>query len=256
MTDFVRRVRRRAHETIAAPRSPLFDLAQYRGGKRWVANSCTQLAQVLQTGDEGLDPSGSGASRDARASWRRKSCGQPHRALRLGARARARLAIRHGPASATSQRANRDAKIRLIRLRREIERHIRPTPLLRFTVDFARAAVNVVRRYRAAASLSLHGGAGSTASDRRSGRGDFGPCGFLSSTIIRSSSPGAGRFWRRSRTSRSFEAQDGAAGFAAFFDLKPDVAVIDINLPGLSGLELLRRILAARPQRRGSSSSA
>ena len=46
------------------------------------------------------------------------------------------------------------------------------------------------------------------------------------------------------------EAQDGAAGFAAFFNLKPDVGVIDINLPGYSGLELLRRILEREPEAR------
>jgi two-component system, NarL family, invasion response regulator UvrY len=46
------------------------------------------------------------------------------------------------------------------------------------------------------------------------------------------------------------EAQDGAAGFAAFLDERPDVAVIDINLPGLSGLELLRRILERVPEAR------
>ena len=46
------------------------------------------------------------------------------------------------------------------------------------------------------------------------------------------------------------EAQDGAAGFAAFFNAKPDVAVIDINLPGYSGLELLRRILEREPEAR------
>ena len=46
------------------------------------------------------------------------------------------------------------------------------------------------------------------------------------------------------------EAQDGAAGFAAFFTVKPDVAVIDINLPGHSGLELLRRILEREPEAR------
>jgi DNA-binding NarL/FixJ family response regulator len=46
------------------------------------------------------------------------------------------------------------------------------------------------------------------------------------------------------------EAQDGASGFAAFFALKPDVAVIDINLPGHSGLELLRRILERAPEAR------
>jgi two-component system, NarL family, invasion response regulator UvrY len=46
------------------------------------------------------------------------------------------------------------------------------------------------------------------------------------------------------------EAQDGASGFAAFFDLRPDVAVIDINLPGHSGLELLRRIIERAPEAR------
>ena len=46
------------------------------------------------------------------------------------------------------------------------------------------------------------------------------------------------------------EAQDGAAGFAAYFDRSPDVALIDINLPGLSGLELLRRILERAPEAR------
>jgi two-component system, NarL family, invasion response regulator UvrY len=46
------------------------------------------------------------------------------------------------------------------------------------------------------------------------------------------------------------EAQDGAAGFAAFFNHKPDVGVIDINLPGYSGLELLRRILEREPEAR------
>jgi DNA-binding NarL/FixJ family response regulator len=46
------------------------------------------------------------------------------------------------------------------------------------------------------------------------------------------------------------EAQDGDAGFAAFFAEKPDVALIDINLPGLSGLELMRRILEREPEAR------
>ena len=47
-----------------------------------------------------------------------------------------------------------------------------------------------------------------------------------------------------------FEAGDDVAGFAAFFDCKPDVTLIDINLPGLSGLELLRRILQREPEAR------
>jgi two-component system, NarL family, invasion response regulator UvrY len=47
-----------------------------------------------------------------------------------------------------------------------------------------------------------------------------------------------------------FEARDGATGFVAFFDCRPDVALIDINLPGPSGLELLRRILQRAPEAR------
>ena len=39
------------------------------------------------------------------------------------------------------------------------------------------------------------------------------------------------------------EAADGAGGYAAYLAQRPDVAVLDINLPGLSGLELCRRLL-------------
>ena len=44
-----------------------------------------------------------------------------------------------------------------------------------------------------------------------------------------------------------FEACDGHAGLAAFLARKPDVAIIDINLPDFSGLELLHRILERDP---------
>ncbi len=47
-----------------------------------------------------------------------------------------------------------------------------------------------------------------------------------------------------------FEACDGNTGLAAFLDRKPDVALIDINLPDFSGLELLRRILQREPDAR------
>lgn len=40
------------------------------------------------------------------------------------------------------------------------------------------------------------------------------------------------------------DARDAEAGLAAFVAEKPDVAVVDIGLPGVSGFELTRRILA------------
>lgn len=43
------------------------------------------------------------------------------------------------------------------------------------------------------------------------------------------------------------EAADGAEALAVFIAEQPDVAIIDINLPGMGGLELLRRLLAAQP---------
>jgi DNA-binding NarL/FixJ family response regulator len=46
------------------------------------------------------------------------------------------------------------------------------------------------------------------------------------------------------------EAADGESGFEAFLASAPDVAVIDINLPGLSGFELTRRILRREPSAR------
>jgi two-component system invasion response regulator UvrY len=40
------------------------------------------------------------------------------------------------------------------------------------------------------------------------------------------------------------EASDAESGETAFMAEKPDICVIDINLPGVSGFELLRRILS------------
>jgi two-component system invasion response regulator UvrY len=46
------------------------------------------------------------------------------------------------------------------------------------------------------------------------------------------------------------DAADSEAGYAAYFADRPNVAVIDINLPGTSGLELSRRILQRDPEAR------
>ncbi|GLI93035.1 response regulator transcription factor [Methylocystis echinoides] len=46
------------------------------------------------------------------------------------------------------------------------------------------------------------------------------------------------------------DARDAETGLAAFIEHQPDVAVVDIAMPGVSGLELARRILAHDPAAR------
>lgn len=47
-----------------------------------------------------------------------------------------------------------------------------------------------------------------------------------------------------------FDATDGNSGYAAYFAHQPDVVLIDLNLPGVSGLEVCRRILQRQPEAR------
>ncbi|MCX7899250.1 MAG: response regulator transcription factor [Methylocystis sp.] len=44
------------------------------------------------------------------------------------------------------------------------------------------------------------------------------------------------------------DARDAETGLAAFVEHRPDVTVVDISLPGVSGFELTRRILDSDPQ--------
>lgn len=46
------------------------------------------------------------------------------------------------------------------------------------------------------------------------------------------------------------EASDAASAYEAFRNLSPDVVVMDISLPGVSGIEAMKRMQAARPQAR------
>ena len=39
-----------------------------------------------------------------------------------------------------------------------------------------------------------------------------------------------------------FSAPDGEQGLALFFEISPDVTLLDVNLPGMSGFEILQRI--------------
>jgi DNA-binding NarL/FixJ family response regulator len=45
-------------------------------------------------------------------------------------------------------------------------------------------------------------------------------------------------------------AADEKSGYEAYFEKRPDVAIVDINLPELSGFELLRKILRRDPDAR------
>jgi two-component system invasion response regulator UvrY len=46
------------------------------------------------------------------------------------------------------------------------------------------------------------------------------------------------------------DAADGEGGYLAYFSSNPDVVVVDINLPGISGLELCSRIVRRDPEAR------
>jgi len=46
------------------------------------------------------------------------------------------------------------------------------------------------------------------------------------------------------------EAADGASAYRLFGELEPDVVVMDIALPGVSGIETVRRMRSHRPQAR------
>jgi len=46
----------------------------------------------------------------------------------------------------------------------------------------------------------------------------------------------------------TFDVRDGESGVAAYFERGADIAMVDINLPDISGFEVLRRILSRAPE--------
>ncbi|MDE2305854.1 MAG: response regulator transcription factor [Gammaproteobacteria bacterium] len=52
------------------------------------------------------------------------------------------------------------------------------------------------------------------------------------------------------------EAGTGEAAYQSFLELKPDVVVLDLAMPGMGGLEALRRIVARDPEARVLALSA
>jgi len=46
------------------------------------------------------------------------------------------------------------------------------------------------------------------------------------------------------------EAENGETGCIAYFEYKPDVMILDLNMPGIGGFEALRRIKAKDPAAR------
>jgi two-component system, NarL family, invasion response regulator UvrY len=65
--------------------------------------------------------------------------------------------------------------------------------------------------------------------------------------IVRS---GLQRLFQTSPDIELIEAADGPQAMAAFAAERPDVVIIDVNLPGVNGFDLLRQLLAAEPQLR------
>lgn len=43
------------------------------------------------------------------------------------------------------------------------------------------------------------------------------------------------------------EAEDGETGYQLYFEHQPDVTILDLNMPGIGGLETIRRIKAKNP---------
>ena len=127
-------------------------------------------------------------------------------------------------------------------MRSEIERHIRLDAFLPFTVDFAPAAVNAGERalahFRLARASADRGSTGDSAV--RVLIVDDHPIVISGCRALLEEDPGV----------EVIEAQDGAAASPPISSHRPDVGVIDIDLPGYSGLELLRRILEREPEAR------
>ena len=113
----------------------------------------------------------------------------------------------------------------------------------------ARADLDAERAEALGGSLEIDTAAGSGTTRAAGGaRCLLSRCGCCSSTTTRWSGPGCGRSSACSRTWRwSARPASGEQALALVPWLRPDIVLLDLVLPGMSGLDVVRRLRAAHP---------
>src|SRR5277367_1387624 len=157
------------------------------------------------------------------------------------ARARGPASINMRPTSTASQASNKAANSRFRRLRRETLRHMRPLPTSAIRIPWPCACGPASRndcQFEALNPLCawLH--------KKPEGSEPMRVLIVDDHPIVVS---GCRALLGVDPAIEVIDASDGETGYSAYFSEQTDVAVIDINLPGVSGLELCRRILQRDP---------
>ena len=191
-----------------------------------------------------LTTAGSGASGERASVVATKSL-VSRIALCVSARARPLACQTSWIASATSQSANSEAKMRLSRLLSEIERHIRFEPFSHSPLILLRRLSMLTEKCSASRCLAARARSTNEVAIREASA----RCGFLSSTTTRSSSQVAARFSREPDI-EVIEAQDGAAVSPLFSARSRTSASSTSIFRAFQDWSLLRRILEREPEAR------